>query len=111
MGRHEVGFLENTTKQEINSGQGCLFEAFFRINKVPGNFHVSTHSATVQPDVIDMSHIINSLTFGDDMTDLNIGHHEKGGFDSLAGKDKSKVQGTKKLFVNVHVSYVAFYSR
>jgi hypothetical protein len=35
MGRHEVGFVENTVKTPIGlDGQGCLFEARFHINKV-----------------------------------------------------------------------------
>jgi hypothetical protein len=33
---------------------------------VPGNFHVSTHSADAQPDDPDMSHVINSLVMGDE---------------------------------------------
>lgn len=35
-GRHEVGFVENTAKKPIMDGKGCLFEANFQINKVPG---------------------------------------------------------------------------
>eukprot|EP00094_Tigriopus_californicus_P009464 TCALIF_09127-PA protein Name:"Similar to ergic1 Endoplasmic reticulum-Golgi intermediate compartment protein 1 (Danio rerio)" AED:0.32 eAED:0.32 QI:344/1/0.5/1/1/1/2/0/130 len=35
MGRHEVGFVENTIKTPIGeNGEGCLFEARFHINKV-----------------------------------------------------------------------------
>ena len=34
MGRHEVGFVENTVKTPINNEEGCLFEARFHINKV-----------------------------------------------------------------------------
>ena len=35
MGRHEVGFVENTIKTPIGIDQeGCLFEARFQINKV-----------------------------------------------------------------------------
>ena len=35
MGRHEVGFVENTIKTPIGIDQsGCLFEARFHINKV-----------------------------------------------------------------------------
>lgn len=35
LGRHEVGFVENTIKNPIGE-KGCLFEANFLINKVPG---------------------------------------------------------------------------
>ena len=89
MGRHEVGFMENTQKIDLNGGSGCRFEGHFKINRVPGNFHVSTHSADKQPSVIDMAHLIHSLTFGDDVSDLGL----PGGFDSLAGNDKSSAQG------------------
>ena len=35
MGRHEVGFVENTVKTPLGvEGEGCLFEARFFINKV-----------------------------------------------------------------------------
>ena len=35
MGRHEVGFVENTVKTPLGNGnEGCLFEARFYINKV-----------------------------------------------------------------------------
>jgi len=85
MGRHEVGFMENTVKEEINEGNGCRFEGHFMVNKVPGNFHVSTHSAEKQPSDIDMAHTINSLIFGDDISDLGL----VGGFNSLSGRDKT----------------------
>lgn len=72
MGRHEVGFQENTQKWEINGGEGCKFEGKFDINKVPGNFHVSTHGAGQQPDNVDMSHVVNGLRFGDEIHLENI---------------------------------------
>ena len=35
MGRHEVGFVENTVKTPLGKdSEGCLFEARFHINKV-----------------------------------------------------------------------------
>ncbi len=39
MGRHEVGFVENTIKTPIGADEeGCLFEARFHINKVRSEF-------------------------------------------------------------------------
>lgn len=35
LGRHEVGFVENTVKTPIGE-EGCMFEANFLVNKVPG---------------------------------------------------------------------------
>uniref|UniRef100_A0A7N5P3L6 Endoplasmic reticulum-Golgi intermediate compartment protein n=1 Tax=Ailuropoda melanoleuca TaxID=9646 RepID=A0A7N5P3L6_AILME len=65
MGRHEVGHIDNSMKIPLNNGAGCRFEGQFSINKVPGNFHVSTHSATAQPQNPDMTHVIHKLSFGD----------------------------------------------
>uniref|UniRef100_A0A3P8NNB7 Endoplasmic reticulum-Golgi intermediate compartment protein n=1 Tax=Astatotilapia calliptera TaxID=8154 RepID=A0A3P8NNB7_ASTCA len=71
MGRHEVGHIENSMKIPLNQGDGCRFEGEFSINKVPGNFHVSTHSATAQPQSPDMTHTIHKLAFGEK---LQVGH-------------------------------------
>ena len=75
-GRHEVGMVENTVKTPIGMNQeGCLFEARwiytlrfrvdflfrFEIKKLPGNFHLSTHSVDVQPDEYDFGHIIHEV--------------------------------------------------
>uniref|UniRef100_A0A0M3JSR8 Endoplasmic reticulum-Golgi intermediate compartment protein 1 n=1 Tax=Anisakis simplex TaxID=6269 RepID=A0A0M3JSR8_ANISI len=65
-GRHEVGFIKDIAK-EPTAENGCRFEANFEINKVPGNFHLSTHSAAMQPDNYDMRHIVHAVKFGDDM--------------------------------------------
>ena len=65
LGRHEVGFIDNTLKTPENNGAGCRINASFKINRVPGNFHISTHSAASQPADGDMKHVIHDLTFGD----------------------------------------------
>ena len=80
-GRHEVGFHENTEKIELNGGLGCRFEGLFYVNRVPGNFHLSTHSAGHQPDNPDMSHMINTLHFGDIV-------QKNGAFNSLNSQDQ-----------------------
>lgn len=86
-GRHEVGSLANMVKVPIESvdaraakHSGCRLEVLFQINKVPGNFHLSTHSASHQPAVIDMAHEIHQISFGDDVHSLNL----HGSFDPLA---------------------------
>lgn len=65
LGRHEVGFHENTIKTPDNNGAGCRVNASFKIARVPGNFHISTHSAASQPGNGDMKHVIHQLIFGD----------------------------------------------
>lgn len=37
----------------------------FRINKVPGNFHVSTHASHEQPVDTNMGHEVHDLTIGE----------------------------------------------
>uniref|UniRef100_A0A0N5B0L6 Endoplasmic reticulum-Golgi intermediate compartment protein 1 n=1 Tax=Syphacia muris TaxID=451379 RepID=A0A0N5B0L6_9BILA len=81
-GRHEVGFVHNTEKFPIGE-TGCRFEAGFEINKVPGNFHISTHSSPEQPANYDMRHQIHSVKFGDDYP-VNI---QLGSFNPLEGRD------------------------
>ena len=85
-GRHEVGALDNMIKSPIeftdaqgSRHNGCRLEVSFQINKVPGNFHLSTHSARDQPSLIDMAHEIHEISFGDDVRRLNL----KGSFDPL----------------------------
>ncbi|MCL4125249.1 UNVERIFIED_CONTAM: hypothetical protein GTU68_009411 [Idotea baltica] len=85
MGRHEVGFVENTVKTPVGE-TGCVFEANFYINKVPGNFHVSTHSASEQPKEIDFSHIIQEVRFGENMDNKKL----PGSFNSL--KDSKNLE-------------------
>lgn len=87
-GRHEVGALDNMVKTSLESVDvhgakhaGCRLEVTFQINKVPGNFHLSTHSASHQPSVIDMAHIIHEISFGDDVRALNL----EGSFNALRG--------------------------
>lgn len=38
LGRHDVGFIENTQKTPWNNGKGCIFESRFHINRVPGRY-------------------------------------------------------------------------
>lgn len=89
-GRHEVGALANMVKAPIETNDfkgkhtGCRLEVSFQINKVPGNFHLSTHSASKQPQSIDMAHEIHEISFGDDVRTLNL----HGSFDPLSGTQK-----------------------
>ena len=34
LGRHEVGFVDNTEKIPLDNGLGCRFKSHFKINKV-----------------------------------------------------------------------------
>lgn len=53
----------------------CFFYIVFYFSftfQVPGNFHVSTHAADNQPDVIDMAHIIHKIRFGVERNDTSV---------------------------------------
>jgi len=92
MGRHEVGFIENTIKTPIGiDEEGCLFEARFAVNKVPGNFHVATHSAEKQPDDYDFGHEIHELSFGSKIRKISA--KGIGSFNSLKGREKLDSNG------------------
>ena len=65
-GRHEVGYMQNTAKTPVGpNNQGCLFSGEFYVNKVPGNFHIATHSVKKKPPKHDFNHEIHDLFFGD----------------------------------------------
>lgn len=106
-GRHEVGTLNNMVKTPLTSTDangkehsGCRLEVSFQINKVPGNFHLSTHSASKQPRVVDMAHVIHEISFGDDVKYLNL----HGSFDPL--KDTSKLEDSPLQSHEYHLRIV-----
>lgn len=86
MGRHEVGFVENTEKMPLFDGKGCRFQGKFQINKCPGNFHVSTHSASIQPQSIDMAHFLHEVSFGQE-----VHTNQPGSYNPLLNIDKLEV--------------------
>lgn len=100
MGRHEVGFQDNTEKIPQNDDNGCRMETHFLINKVPGNFHVSTHAARNQPAQGDMRHVVHKLRFG---MDLEEGKNVKGSFNPMESLDKTSgnAQATHDYIIRV----------
>uniref|UniRef100_A0A915Q235 Endoplasmic reticulum-Golgi intermediate compartment protein 1 n=1 Tax=Setaria digitata TaxID=48799 RepID=A0A915Q235_9BILA len=89
-GRHEVGFIHNTEKIQIGDN-GCRLEGKFEISKVPGNFHISTHAADTQPETYDMRHIVHSVVFGDDITDVS---QILGSFNPLQNREAVQTDGS-----------------
>ncbi|XP_023326552.1 endoplasmic reticulum-Golgi intermediate compartment protein 1 [Eurytemora carolleeae] len=85
-GRHEVGFIENTVKTPLGD-TGCLFEAKFQVNKVPGNFHLSTHSVDVQPDQYDFAHEIHEISFGSKIRKISA-KNIRSSFNPLGGRSR-----------------------
>ena len=64
--------MEEDTEKAFNEKQGCNMRGKIYINKVPGNFHISSHH---YPDALfnliqkgiqfDYTHTIRELTFGE----------------------------------------------
>jgi len=64
-------------RKMINSGEGCRVAGYVRVNKVPGNVHLSTYSHSYlfgslyqETRNINISHRINHISFGVD-TDIS----------------------------------------
>ncbi|XP_072177725.1 endoplasmic reticulum-Golgi intermediate compartment protein 1-like [Diadema setosum] len=100
MGRHEVGYVDNTNKEPINDKKGCRFYSDFTINKVPGNFHVSTHAVGMnQPTQPDFTHVIHEVSFGDDLKNKSL----SAAFNPLAGRDRttSKPEASHDYYMKI----------
>ena len=61
-------------KKQITDKEGCRIKGYFLVNKVPGNFHISSHAFSPIIQRLfsdgffeyDLSHKINHISFGDD---------------------------------------------
>lgn len=78
-------------------------ETQFYINKIPGNFHVSTHSAKRQPKTVDMAHVIHCLKFGDNLPEL-----KSFGFETLKEKDNSASTSKQKFLLVAKYLFINF---
>merc|ERR1719408_313386 len=64
-------------RKMINSGEGCRVAGYVKVNKVPGNVHLSTYSHSYlfgslyqETRNINISHHVNHISFGTD-TDIS----------------------------------------
>jgi len=87
--RHFTFGYDNTDvdriKKMIHSGEGCRVAGFVRVNKVPGNVHLSTYSHSYlfgslyqETRNMNISHKINHLSFGVDEDISYVKRHFKG---------------------------------
>mmetsp|Transcript_71590 Transcript_71590/g.165562 ORF Transcript_71590/g.165562 Transcript_71590/m.165562 type:complete len:348 (+) Transcript_71590:40-1083(+) len=72
-------------RKMIHSGEGCRVAGFVRVNKVPGNVHLSTYSHSYlfgslyqETRNINISHRINHISFGTDDDISYVIRHFKG---------------------------------
>jgi hypothetical protein len=68
-----VKFDADAIRKQLERSEGCRMHGYIRVNKVPGNFHISSHAfhehihGIVGGDFsrLDLSHQITHLSFGD----------------------------------------------
>lgn len=90
MGRHEVGAVDQTAKTEVGLNKdGCNFAGTFHINRVPGNFHVSTHAHGRQSTIPNFQHVLHELRFGDSL-DPGVTRTLPGSFNPVFQLDRSE---------------------
>lgn len=72
-------------KKMIHSGEGCRVAGFVRVNRVPGNVHLSTYSHSYlfgslyqETRNINISHRINHISYGTDDDITYVKKHFKG---------------------------------
>lgn len=72
-------------RRMIHSGEGCRTSGYVRVNKVPGNVHLSTYSHSYlfnslyeETRNINISHRIDHLSFGHDTDITYVKEHFKG---------------------------------
>jgi hypothetical protein len=78
--------LTGIIKQQLQDKEGCRLKGNIKVNKVPGNFHISSHAfhdrvhAVVGNDIgkLDFSHEIVHLSFGEnhDIQTIQTAFHE-----------------------------------
>jgi len=117
--KHEDGDTNlnfERAKKAFADQESCQIIGSFEVNKVPGNFHVSSHA---YPDklphlfqdnginTIDVSHKINHVSFGDDKDLKTIkSTFDKGVLNPLDGVEKTKPDNLKTVGV-MHQYYIS----
>ncbi|XP_067944386.1 endoplasmic reticulum-Golgi intermediate compartment protein 1-like isoform X2 [Watersipora subatra] len=110
MGRHEVGHVQDVVKTPVSDG--CRFKAKFSINKVPGNFHIATHSSKEKPSHGNMKHTVEYLSFGDQLPQA-VEDEVPGSFNALkerTSEERSDEMLTHDYFLKIVPSKLEFLS-
>jgi len=103
----DTSFSMERAKKALEDGESCQVFGFFEVNKVPGNFHISSHAyQNIIPafmnqnklTTIDLSHQINHISFGDDSDLKQIkSKFDKGVLNPLDGKTRTKKETDKDV--------------
>lgn len=101
------------TEVGAGPGEGCMMRGVVLVNRVPGNFHISAHSKShsFQPHMLNMSHHINSMSFGKALTApmlRMLPDDVEHGYDGLAHTDHHAIGQNTSLehyLKVVHTSY------
>jgi len=108
MGRHEVGNFNDMVKTDLETG-GCRLQATFKINKVSGNFHVSTHAKSSQAGKnVVFKHTIHQLLFGESIISSISKHYglKDTSFEPLNGFENNQPTLTGRETFEYHLKIV-----
>lgn len=117
-GDGDTNFNLERANKAFQDKEGCRFYGTFSVNKVPGNFHVSSHAYMDHVNVIfsqngintiDLSHNIHHISFGEDK-DLKLikTQFDQGALNPLDNVQKMKTpaQATSHVMYQYYISVV-----
>lgn len=108
----------NRIQQAFKDKEGCELVGHIIVNKVPGNFHISSHAYghilnqvfhSAQISTIDLSHKINHISFGEEKDIIQIRKKfNKGVLNPLDQTQKTKAKADEHIGVsyNYYLSVV-----
>jgi len=104
---------EQQSEVGAGPGEGCMMRGVVLVNRVPGNFHISAHSKShsFQPHKLNMSHHVNSMSFGKALTApmlRMLPDDVERGYDGMANTDHFAIGQNTSLehyLKVVHTSY------
>ena len=100
---------DDEIRKQVTDEEGCRIQGYILVNKVPGNFHISSHAfhhrmaQLIKNDMgkLDLSHQINHLSFGDN-EDI---HFIKSNFDEGVLNPLDSVSKVRPGDVKAPISY------
>merc|ERR1712217_466901 len=96
-------------RKMINSGEGCRVAGYVKVNKVPGNVHLSTYSHAYlfgslyqETKSINITHKINHISFGldSDIEHVKRNYPGQGSVSPLDGVNQVVTEKTSKSSID-----------
>eukprot|EP01083_Nonionella_stella_P250073 864064_1 len=90
----------STEQAKLQKGEGCRLRGFLRVNKVPGNFHISAHahrnliSELIGDRPFNVSHSIRHMSFGGHLSvdDHSVAYAPLNGITRIAERSVATMQ-------------------